>query len=190
MWWKWGNKKNKIKKRPVVFSRAHSGKLVVERSPSLAFTCQAGIQSSPAPSLQPNPAPQPAHRSTTPRKRLESNRLTPDASETQSWEPAHCEMNRPKWWAADVCVILDKDAKLFLWLPAAPFQHDSPHRHRSLQAEADAPRSGPEERVPANSKGRGHRRADDQQQPRNIRRGEAASSDLRGLRTVALFLPF
>lgn len=53
----------------VLPSRAPSGNPVVERSLSLAFTCQAEIQSSPAPSLQPNPAPQSVHHSTTPQKR-------------------------------------------------------------------------------------------------------------------------
>lgn len=57
--------------------------------------------------------------------------------------------------------------------PAASFQHNSSHRHCPVKAEADAPWSRPQERVPASSKGRGHRGADDWQQPRNIWRGNA-----------------
>lgn len=57
--------------------------------------------------------------------------------------------------------------------PAASFQHNSSHRHCPVKAEADAPWSRPQERVPASSEGRGHRGADDRQQPRNIWRGNA-----------------
>ena len=59
----------------VFSSRAPSGNPVVERSPSLASTCQAEIQSSPALSLEPNPAPQSVHRCTTPQKRWGSQTI-------------------------------------------------------------------------------------------------------------------
>lgn len=49
--------------------RALSGNPAVGRSQSQVFTCQSGIQSLPALSLQPNRAPQSVHHSTTPQKR-------------------------------------------------------------------------------------------------------------------------
>lgn len=57
---------------------------------------------------------------------------------------------------------------------AASFQHNSSHRHCPVKAEADASWPRPQERVPASVEGRGHRGADDRQQPRNIWRGNAS----------------
>lgn len=77
--------KRVFKHSHVLFSRAPSGNPVVERSQSLAFTCQAEIQSSPAPSLQPNPAPQSVHHSTILQKRWEEGWSNPNKKQAVLW---------------------------------------------------------------------------------------------------------
>lgn len=131
--------------------RAPSGNLEAERSQSRVFTCRAEIRSSPAPCLQPNPAPPSAHHSTTPRKR---------------WAPSSA--TREEEMRHAFRAFIQSSVLLVL---TAPLQHDSSHRYRPVKAEADAPRPGPQKWVPPSSEGRRNGRADHEQQPGNIRRG-------------------